>query len=322
MDDVQLPSGSPLDQPPSFDTRPIYFLHIYKSGGTSFCSTAREAGKRVPPGLNCNLARGVSGLSSGEQTKLLRRYEVAANEYDGLPSDSSRLVPVSAVAYVVILRDPPDRLFSHYAAAQVFSRKNQGAFRDLGLLQVPVGTTDSREVPGGRSTKQCLFHDCTFADFLRWLHGRRRNPGLAPARLRLPWARGDFAVRYFVGFDACDYGSCGSEDLELAKRRLRDLFAVVLILEDLQADSNELGWGAMRRAFGWPSREAVRRAGTHRGSDAQSAVAGDSTAAAQLTEAVGRLDIELYSFARDLAHRRAKEAAGALPQKGALRANH
>jgi hypothetical protein len=95
------------------------FRHIYKSGGTSFCATARGANKRVPPGLNCNLARGFSKRSASEQLEVLKRYEVAANEYDGLPKSDTLLMPRSHAAYVVFLRDPLDRLLSHFAAAQV-----------------------------------------------------------------------------------------------------------------------------------------------------------------------------------------------------------
>jgi hypothetical protein len=70
--------------------------------------------------LNCNLPRGLSKRSVGEQLEALRRFEVAANEYDGLPTSDALLVPRSQAAFVVFLRDPLDRLLSHFAAAQVW----------------------------------------------------------------------------------------------------------------------------------------------------------------------------------------------------------
>ena len=293
-------AGTRWPSPPSLasttgrDERAIYFLHIYKSGGTSFCSTARGAKKRVPPGANCNLDRGMSDLPPRVQLERVRRYEVAANEYDGLPTLESLLVPPSEVAYVVMVRDPMDRLLSHFAAAQVFSRNNQGAFRDAGLLHVP-------------SSKHCTFHDCSFVSFLHWLGARRANPALPPAKLSLPWTRGDFLLRYFVGFDACALGSCSAAHVAIAKERMRRLFTVVLVLEEV--DSR--GWASMRAAFGWPAGSAVRRSGTRRSSDARREVAGDEDAMVSLVEAVGPHDMEIYRYAKELSHAmQARQAIG------------
>ena len=73
---------------------------------------------------------------------------------------------------------------------------------------------------------------------------------------------GDFALRYFVGFDACDPGAC-SDYLVQAKDRLERLFTVVLVLEELE----DTGWRDARRLRVALEAE-VRRAGTRRGSSA------------------------------------------------------
>ena len=245
-------------------TIPVYYLHIYKSGGTSFCATAQRARKRVPVDrtrqqqLNCNVPHDLIRRGVGEQLKHVRQYDVSANEHDGLPLLESMLLPPAQVAYVVTLREPHDRFLSHFRAAQQFSVANRGAYRDVGGLAVPRA--------GGASAfgRPCLFHHCAFPDFLHWLEGRRRDPSLAPASLRLPWTLGDFALRYFVGFDACDPGACSDYHLVQAKDRLERLFTVVLVLEELE----DTGWRTMRAAFGWPSEAEVRRAGTRRGSSA------------------------------------------------------
>jgi len=106
----------------ALDQRPVYFLHVYKSGGTSFCSTARGAGKHVPPGANCNLERGLGAKPPSVQLARVTQFDVAANEYDGLPVLESMLMPLEKVAYVVCVRDPLDRFLSHFSAAQVFSK--------------------------------------------------------------------------------------------------------------------------------------------------------------------------------------------------------
>jgi hypothetical protein len=364
---LQSPNGLAFPPAPQKTGVPIYFLHIYKSGGTTFCSTARGARKHIPPGLNCNLKRGLSKLPPREQLSQLKKYEVAANEYDGLPSTDSLLVSPSLVTYVVILRDPLDRLLSHFAAAQVFSRGNQGAFKNLGRLRIPAHETtttatipasSARETTTHHRERLCVFHECSFADFLHWVDGRRSNPGLAPPSLNLPWVRGDFMVRYFAGFAACDFGECTNAHLRTATARLERLFKVVIILEDLSGQPAEeeeevgeeagekpwnghernkdrdtpnfgvtskdgssgggsggdsgttalrqyLGWGAMRSVVGWPSEEAVRRAGTHRGSDSRRELAEDAAALASLVQTVGPRDLEFYEFAKALTRRRA-----------------
>jgi hypothetical protein len=275
---------------------PVYFLHIYKSGGTSFCSTARGAGKRVPPGLNCNLKRGLNLLTPEQQLKELKKFDVAANEYDGLPSSPSFLLSPEAVTYVIILRNPLDRFLSHFYAAQVFSRNNQGAFRGLGRLKIP-----------SQKERLCLFHECKFSEFVHWIERRRINSLWPPISLKLPWTRGDFMLRYLVGFDTCDFGECTSAHLDIAKHRLEHLFKVVLILEDLAVvdppSGGKSGWNAMRKVLGWPSEADVRRAGTHRGSDALSELAGDPLAVSSLHTAVGPHDIQIYEFAKLLSKR-------------------
>jgi len=52
--------------------------------------------------LNCNLARGSNRKSVAEQLEDVRRYDVAANEHDGLPLLDSMLLPPTQVAYVVV----------------------------------------------------------------------------------------------------------------------------------------------------------------------------------------------------------------------------
>lgn len=118
------------------------------------------------------------------------------------------------------MREPLDRFLSHFRAAQEFSAADRGAFHGAGQLAIPAALSSSAahssssgpghhrhhhgasSVPGGG----CMFHHCRFADFLHWLAARRSDPTVAPASLKLPWTLGDFALRYFVGFDACDPG--------------------------------------------------------------------------------------------------------------------
>lgn len=249
---------------------PLYYIHVYKSGGTTFCSTAQHSKKRVPldvtrrNNLNCNVPRDLIKRSVDEQLRVVGQYEVAANEHDGLPLLESMLLPPSRVAYVVTLREPLDRFLSHFRAAQQFSAAKRGAFKGIGPLKFPGGHGDGN---GGRD-EGCLFHHCSFPDFLHWLEGRRSDPALAPASLKLNWALGDFVLRYFVGFDACTPGACTTQHLLQAQDRLERLFTLVMILEELETT----GWRAMRVAFGWPSEAEVRRAGTRRKSSARAEI--------------------------------------------------
>lgn len=67
----------------------VYYLHIYKSAGTSFCSTVRASGLSTPPDKgsvsNCNLMRNLNSVPLQEQWNAFQQFDVIANEYDGLP---------------------------------------------------------------------------------------------------------------------------------------------------------------------------------------------------------------------------------------------
>lgn len=128
-----------------------------------------------------------------------------------------------------------------------------------------------------------------------WLEARGTNQALAPAQLRLPWTKGDFLLRYLVGFDACAPGACNDADLANGKARLETVFDVVVLLVDAPH-----GWAKMRRRFGWPSPEAVTRSGTRRSSDARRELASDEKALAALQTAVGPNDRALYAHAQAL----------------------
>jgi hypothetical protein len=186
------------------------------------------------------------------------------------------------------------RFMSHFSAAQVFSSKNKGAFRNIGELQIPK--------PG----QACLFHDCDFSSFLHWLDEKRyglNGHSIKPISLSLPWTLGDFMLRYFVGFDACQPGECLEDDLTKAKHRLATLFEVVLILESV----NDVGWKLMNNKYGWPGDDSqVKRAGTHIGSDARVTLKNDPDALAALRKFVGQNDIDLYDYAVNLSQQQVK----------------
>ena len=259
----------------------ILYLHIYKSGGTTFCATARAARQRVPPDHgnvgNCNLMRNLNSLSPEQQLARFKGYQVVANEYDGLPTPDAGLVPTHSAVYVTTLRDPFDRFLSHFRAAQVFSSSNQGAFKNLGALQIPGGGGGgggdggsgggggggSESGGGSGGGGRCKFHDCGFRQFLAWLD--QPETLRRPTNLNLPYTKGDFIIRYFVGFDACKPGECDGSHLARAKERLERLFTVIMFVENYEGDEQTAVFtmfgflATLRLTFAHPYTTAVER---------------------------------------------------------------
>jgi len=259
---------------------PLLYVHVYKSGGSTFCSTARASGKAAPAAhgnvANCNLMRGLNSLQPDAQLRAFAPYDVVCNEYDGLPVADAALHSAADVVWATTLRDPVERLVSHFANAKAFARRGAGAFAGRPVLR-----------PSGKR-----FEQLTLADFARWLEA-------GAAQLDLPWTRGDFALRYFAGFDACAPGRCNASHVAIAKRRLAERFAVVLDLGALDA-----GYAAMHRDLGWPQRGPTRSGSrSSKAGTAAEQLEGEPDAArlmAALRRAAGERDAELWRWAKGL----------------------
>lgn len=137
------------------DNRPdrlVYFQHIHKAGGTSICQTAIANGETVPPvGKNCNLPKTDSKLSFStaslnEQCELLAKSSFATFvATEGKAPD----ILLPGLTSFVMLRDPINRLLSHYLHAN---------------------KCEQRKSPG-----KCISEDCVkcLGGFLQWVKERK-----------------------------------------------------------------------------------------------------------------------------------------------------
>lgn len=111
----------------SSDTRIIYFLHIHKAGGTSFCASARANYHFANFNENCNAK--VDGHCYGEDSssqeipkQTTSGYQFVANEWplcDVMDSNKYR--------YVVQLRKSRNRYHSHYTYASFVLGKKKNS---------------------------------------------------------------------------------------------------------------------------------------------------------------------------------------------------
>ena len=266
------------------------YMHIFKSGGTSVCSHVRRMNHtRAPPepgpgdlegwerrdrrrrhrvkltdprpNGNCNAplgflpARGPMRIDAAETLG----WQFVAVEFDSLPALESDLLSPECAVWSIQLRDPRNRLMSHFYHAQDHFQcliKNTGrcagpAHRWM-AMQEGWGPPDRQNpkfrplVAMDRRGRES-FASASFRAFARWVVGGGQRL-LGPAHPLAPLISGDFAARHLCGFDACAPGECGDECLEVAKARLRNMFSVVLITEGLR----DWGYSALHEVLGWP----------------------------------------------------------------------
>ena len=103
--------------------QPIFFAHVHKSGGSSFCNLAIANGELTDPRFNCKAAHAQHvALATGsvsEQTAALRQLSnisFLAVEHGLSDAWSSS---VRAYRLVTVLRSPEVRYISHFAHQQL-----------------------------------------------------------------------------------------------------------------------------------------------------------------------------------------------------------
>ena len=312
----------------------VLYIHIFKSGGTSVCSVFSDAKWSTPPtqiqsdgGGNCNLPPGFITSAASDKHKpteswlptVNARWRFAGIEFEGLPRVPSSIPSPRCAMWVIQLRDPRNRMLSHFYVAQnhfecllyrcpatqgegfgqakhLWSR-HQDNWRHTNLSSV-------MSLDGG-----ARFGKTTFAQFVSWLSKGGRKL-LGPRHPLAPLASGDFTARHLCGFDACAPGACDDACLEVAKERLDHLFAIILITETLDA----WGWRALQQLVGLK----VPRVYPHRAGRADPSITPGcsangcstvglmdplSTIGGQLLDLLD-LDMQLYGFAVDLAAKR------------------
>lgn len=324
----------------------VLYLHVFKSGGTSLCSAAAAAKWRTPPvdaqpnsGLfqgNCNVPPGYTlGLNSGQQLASssslswlgdvnAQRWRFVGLEFDGLPTNDFLLPSPRCAVWIIQLRDPRDRMLSHFYIAQAQFR----CLRDPG-----VGVCAGRHNPSGGESRHLWarqldswdgpnyralesMHDGKgfgdrafhFSAFLQFLSKGGKSK-LGPRHPLAPLVSGDFAARHLCGFDACAAGECGDACIDVAQRRLRDWFSIILTTEGLDL----WGWPVLQELLGLnaPSHEMKHvnsavgsRPGCNwRGCKARELV-NPSSALGEFLDDLLDLDLQLYAFATNLAAER------------------
>jgi hypothetical protein len=81
----------------------------------------------------------------------------------------------------------------------------------------------------GKGFGDRAFHFSAFLQFL----SKGGKSKLGPRHPLAPLVSGDFAARHLCGFDACAAGECGDACIDVAQRRLRDWFSIILTTEGL-----------------------------------------------------------------------------------------
>ena len=251
------------------------------------------------PQGNCNAPPGFlparGGMMHADVAEALG-WQFVGVEFDGLPASDSDLVSPECALWSIQLRDPRDRFMSHFHHAQDHFRcllKNVGrcagpAHRWNTLTQ--GWGTAAQDNPNfkpllyigrGRRGPES-FGSGSFSTFVRWLTSGGGRQELASPHPLAPMVSGDFAARHLCGFDACAPGECGDGCLDVAKRRLRHLFAAVLTTEGL----SDWGFDAFHAAHGWPPvhNASAAAAAADNSSPEPSAAAAAAAAAATSTK--------------------------------------
>ena len=234
----------------------VLHVHVLKAGGAAACAAAIAAGVSVPPdgGESCGAPEGFGALSGGGAAPpppanatppdLLAR--VAATPWRfvgldrvGLPPREAALASPRCAVWAVTLRDPRDRLLSHFYDLQAQYRclvsaapSCADASAALAWARIqPAWGRDARRGAAfrplqrmrldGKAGRFASFASIGFADFIRWLSagGRKR---LGEAHPISPVVSGDLAARHLCGFAACAPGACAGACLDTAKARLRE----------------------------------------------------------------------------------------------------
>ena len=116
----------------------VLYLHIFKAGGTSVCAAAVAAGFVTPPGdENCNVPAALGLLRDGAATPPALAARVRARappwgfvgiEHVGLPAGArAAWASPRCAVWATQLRDPRDRMLSHFYHAQVTGPALYGA---------------------------------------------------------------------------------------------------------------------------------------------------------------------------------------------------
>lgn len=323
----------------------ILYLHVFKSGGTSVCSAFADSNWRTPPTSiqpdgsgNCNLppgfTNGTSDDARDEPASWLRKvtptWQFVGLEFEGLPSVPSSIPSPRCAVWAVQLRDPRNRMLSHFYVAQAhfrcFRLRECAKKKWEGFGQAKHGWARRQDSWSDANNRPLMsldggadFGETNVEKFVTWYGSKGGKELLGPRHPLVPLMSGDFMARHLCGFDACAAGDCDDSCLDVAKERLETLFALILITETLDA----WGWRALQGTVGLKiPRVFPHRAGRADPSETPGCSALGCRAdhmmdplseVGELMLRLFDLDLRLYAFAVDLAAQRYKEF-GARPR--------
>jgi len=264
----------------------IYFLHIHKAGGTSLCEIARKQPGMRTPKSNCNPEKDkyrswipLGTYSDSQLTNYMNKgqFGLVANEF----SPITNLMKPGLFTYMTCLRDPLDRVLSHYKYVQIwwpeFLKHKNWKHRP--------------------ANKQ--FPWKSFVDFLNDNNRDLTETGEAENRDEFhhtiypnTFGYSNFQTHMLT---ACGR-ACDSQSLALAKERL-DYFSVIVIVEEWHLS------GALLRKYGWQGVEnyhSKKHQDTH--SSARKVLANHPKELAFLI-AQNELDLSLYEYGKALSRK-------------------
>jgi hypothetical protein len=237
------------------DDRALLFLHIPKAGGTTLHSIIE---RQFPPEMTFSIA----GMTPSQSIKEFISLPPARREKIRLlkghmPYGLHQYLSVPST-YITMLRDPVDRIVSHY----YFVRRS----------------------PGVNLYDEVTSKNMSLADFVK----RRASIRANNDQTRLISGVEEVNAKVLRGREANE--EPGSTDiLEIAKKNLRDHFTVVGLSE--RFDESLL---LLRRLLGWRNIYYVKQNVT-RGRPAKQQVPKE---AIRLIEEYNELDMSLYEYAR------------------------
>eukprot|EP00039_Didymoeca_costata_P021299 m.344095 g.344095 ORF g.344095 m.344095 type:complete len:307 (-) comp23833_c0_seq1:230-1150(-) len=253
--------------PTAIRNKTIYFHHIPKSGGSTICATAKANGENAPP-KNCRW-HSVASIGSAPPTTTTQCNFIATTNFTFVANEEYMPVELQQDLFFsfILLRNPIDRIVSHYLHAS-----------------------------------QCMFTVCAVETPSESAACFECMQGLGEwymARTSLH----NFVTRRLLG-GIHDDTVLNRTHLHTAKERLRDLFDLVLILEEFEDSGRQL----LAYYLDW---RIFLRDGTHRNSNAKQELSEDTQI---LLMSVNKYDMEVYAYARSLSHVLMKQ----LPRKISL----